>query len=100
MCLFLRMQSLRNGLILVLEVGCIPLYLVKVPFWGQLLYSLLFCFNIFVYAELRIKKKKKKKSQPLFYNILGRSEKGKQTSVFFRPNIYHVYCGFGGTVGT
>ena len=33
-------------------------------------------------ANLNIKKKKKKK-QPKFSKILGRSEKGKQTSFFF-----------------
>ena len=31
-------------------------------------------------------KKKKKKQQPKFSHILGRSEKGKQTSFYFRPN--------------
>ena len=29
-----------------------------------------------------VSKKKKKKSRPLFSDILGRSEKGKQTSFF------------------
>ena len=29
-----------------------------------------------------LKKKKEKKKQPKFYKILGRSEKGKQTSFF------------------
>ena len=29
-----------------------------------------------------LKKKKKKKKRPLFSDILGRSEKGKQTSFF------------------
>ena len=32
-CAFLGMQSLRINLILVLGGGCIPLYLVKEPFW-------------------------------------------------------------------
>ena len=32
------------------------------------------------------KKKKKKKNQPKFSKILGRSEKGKQTS-FLRPKL-------------
>ena len=35
------------------------------------------------------KKKKKKKADPLFSDILGRSEKGKQTS------FYNVNCNFG-----
>ena len=30
---FLGMQSSRIGLILKVEMGCISLYLVKVPFW-------------------------------------------------------------------
>ena len=34
-CSFLGMQSPRIGLLLVLEVSCIPLYLVKVPFWDS-----------------------------------------------------------------
>ena len=33
------------------------------------------------------KKKKEKKKQLNFSKIFGRSEKGKQTSFFFRPNI-------------
>ena len=31
------------------------------------------------------KKKKRKKKRPFFSKILGWSEKGKQTSFFFRP---------------
>ena len=42
------MQSLRNGLILVLEEGYIPFYiLVKEPFWDSYK-NLLIYFNIFV----------------------------------------------------
>ena len=59
---FLGMQSPRNGLILVLEGGCIPLYLVKVPFWTVTRYILGFILTfLFKNAKLRIKKKKKKK---------------------------------------
>ena len=47
MCAFLGMQSPRIGLILVLEVGCIPSYLVCV-FLGQLIYILMFYFKIYV----------------------------------------------------
>ena len=36
------------------------------------------------------KKKKKKKKQPKFSEILGQSEKGKQTS-FFRPHVYFLW---------
>ena len=41
---------------------------------------------LFRNAKLNIKKKKKKKrkKQPKFSKILGRLEKGKQTSFFFR----------------
>ena len=34
-CAFMGMQSLRIGLILVLEECCIPLYLAKEPFWDS-----------------------------------------------------------------
>ena len=34
-CAFLGMQSLRIGLILVLEGVSIPLYLLKIPFWDS-----------------------------------------------------------------
>ena len=84
-------QSLKIGLILVLEEGCFPLYLVKEPFWDS--YKK-FCYFIstflFKNAKLSIKKTNKQTNKqtnkPLFSNILSWSQKGKQTS-FFRPNI-------------
>ena len=56
------MQSPRIGLILTLEEGCIPLYLVKVPFWDSYyIHILTFYFNIFdEKCKLGIKRKKKK----------------------------------------
>ena len=66
----------------------IPLKQVKVPFWDSYYNILTFYFNntiLFKNTKSRKKKKKKKKRWPLFSKILGRSEKGKQTS-FFWPN--------------
>ena len=45
-------------LILVLKGGCIPLYLVKEPFWDSYKKNLTCCLNIFVKnAKLSIKKR-------------------------------------------
>ena len=78
-CEFLGMQTLRIGLILVLEGGCILLYLVKVPFWDSTIYSnILFWTFLFKNTKLSIKKK----SWSLFSNILGQLEKG-QINIFF-----------------
>ena len=40
------------------------------------------------------KKEKRKKKQPKFSKILGQSEKDKQTSFFFRPNMIPNHCPF------
>ena len=90
MCV-MGMQSLRIGLILVLEEGCSPLYLVKEPFLDS--YEK-FCYSIstfwFKNAKLSIsKKKKKKKRLTLVFRILGRLKKGKQTSLFVPELILH-----------
>ena len=63
--------------------GCIPLYLVKVPFWDSnyIFWHFILTF-LFKNGKLRIKEKEKK-SRPLFSDILDGSEKGKQTPFFF-----------------
>ena len=98
-CAFLDMQSHRIGLILVLEVVFHTSG--QSAFLGQLLNILTFCFNIFVWKckmENQNKKQNKQTKQTnktkqnktqkwtdrLFSNILGGSEKGKQTP-FLRP---------------
>ena len=81
-CAFMGMQSVRIGLILVLEEGCIPLYLVKEPFGGAVIKQ--FCTILFQHFCLKMQNSvsKKKKRWPLFSDILGRSVKGKQTFIF------------------
>ena len=65
----------------------------KSAFLRQLLYILTFCVNIFVLkcriqnqkGKKKEKKKKKEKEADPYFTIFGPSEKGKQTSFFFRP---------------
>ena len=45
-CAFLGMQSIRINLILVLEGGCIPLYLFKGPYWDSYKKILMFYLDI------------------------------------------------------
>ena len=72
-------------LILVLKGVCIPLYLVKEPFWDSYKKNLTFNLNIFVKnAKLNIKKKKKKKkSRPFFPKFFGSVGKGQRNIFFF-----------------
>ena len=64
----------------------IPYYLVKVPFGDS--YHIFWHFILtFLFENAKLTIKKKKKSRASFSDILGRSEKGKQTSFFFRPYI-------------
>ena len=73
------------------ERGCISLNVLKIPFCDSYYIFWHFIFYIFVWKykaayqkqkEKRKKerKKKEKKSRPLFSNVLGRLEKGKQSS--------------------
>ena len=80
-CEFLGMQSLRIGLILVLEGVVFYFIWLKYLFGTVIIYSD-FILNIFVW-KYESEYQKKKKSWPLFSDILGWSEKGKQTSSFF-----------------
>ena len=80
-------QSLRIGLILVLEMVVFQYIWLKYLFGTVLYYDILtFYFNIFVkkYKVEYQKKKKKKKNWPLFPNFLGWGLVGKgQTNTFF-----------------
>ena len=64
---------------------CITLYLVEIPFGDSYYifrhFILFFIFYLFIFVLLKIQHRvlKKKKSRLLVSNILGRSEKGKQT---------------------
>ena len=79
----LGMQSLRIGLILVLEGVVFHYIWLKYLFGTVTIYpDNLFWTFLFKNTKLSIKKKKKKKGQPLFSNVLGRSQNGKQTSFF------------------
>ena len=82
-CEFLGMQSLRIGLkFLVLERVVFHYIWLKYLFGTVTIYpDNLFWTFLFKNTKLSIKKKKKK-GQPLFSDILGRSEKGKQASFF------------------
>ena len=77
----LSMQSPRIGLILVLEGLVFHDVWLKCLFGTVTIWHFIWTF-LFENAKLRIKKKKKKKSWPLFSNILGQLEKGKQSSFF------------------
>ena len=65
-------------LILVLKGDC----MFKKTFWDSNKKINILFKNIFV-KNTKLSMKKKEKSRPFFPNILGRSEKGKQTSFFF-----------------
>ena len=94
-CSFLGIQSPRIGLILVLEG--IEFHLVKLPFLGQLLHTLTFCSNSFVWKCKIDNQKKKKKSQPLFSNIwVGRKRANKH--LFLRPYEMCTICQARGVV--
>ena len=83
-CAFLGMQSLRIGLILVLEMVVFQ-YIWLNTFLGQILYILTFYLNVFVEKyKVEHKKKKKKKKQLTHVNWFFGSvrKKGKQTSIF------------------
>ena len=93
--------------------GCIPIHLVRYLFGTEYIFYILFYISLqhfwdsiyFVHivlyitstfllknTRLSIKKKKGKKSWPLFYDILGWLEKGKQTA-FFRPYwLGDIWC--------
>ena len=63
-------------LILMLKRGCIPLNLVKEPFWDSYKKILTFYLNIFV-EKCKIEYKKK---DPFFPKFWVGQKKGKQTS--------------------
>ena len=92
-CLLGHAQPRIGQLIVVVVGGCIPLYLVKVPFGES--YYIFWHFNLtflFKNAKLRIKKRRKK-MLTLISDILDRSEKDKQTSFFFRPkHFFYLVC--------
>ena len=69
-------------LTLVLKGGCIPLYLVKEPFWNSYKQVLSFNLNIFVKKCKNWVSRKEKKKPTLIFHYLGQSEKGKQTFFF------------------
>ena len=75
------------------EVGYIPLYLVKVPFRDSYYIFSGHLILTFLFENTKLRIIFFKKSRSLFSDILGWSEKGKQTS-FFRPNFYITYQGY------
>ena len=84
------------NLMLVLKGGCIPLYLVKEPFWDSYEKILTFYLNILVNflsknAKLSIKKKK----PTLFFQYFRSVGKG-QTNIFLslilRERILRIFC--------
>ena len=90
-CEFLGMLSLRIGLSLVLEGVVFHYIWLKYLFETVTVYSDVFYFEHFcLKIQNWVSKKKIKKGQPLFSNILGWSEKGKQT-FFFLGLITSLY---------
>ena len=88
MCAFLGMQSHRIGKILALEGGCIPLYLVNVPFRDS--YCIFWHFLLkFLYknAKLRIKKKK---ADP-YFSIFWVGRKRANKNLFGGP-LHRKIC--------
>ena len=78
-------------LILVLKGDCIPLFLVKEPFWDSCKNVLTFYLNIFVTKcifecqknkKTKNKKQKQKKNPTLFFQYFGSVGKG-QTNILF-----------------
>ena len=76
-CAFLGMQSPEFVQFMVWKGSCVPLYLMKVPFW-DIYYLFWHSISTFLVENTKLKK-----FLPLFSNILGQPEKSKQTSFFF-----------------
>ena len=70
-------------------------YLVKTPF-GDNYYIFWHTILTFLFKNTKLSRERGKKSWPLFSNIVGWSETGKQTSFFFRPSLgkssIHLIC--------
>ena len=90
-CAFVGMQTLKTGLILVLE-GIVFHYIwLKILYWvtNYIFWHIILTFFFKIQnwvskkKKERKKKKKKKKSRPLFSNNLGRSVGKGQTNIYF-----------------
>ena len=79
------MQSHRIGLILVLESVVFHYSWLKCLFGPVTIYTDILFPNFCLKCKIE---REKKKSWPLFFNILGRSEKGKQTYFLGHNKIF------------